>query len=230
MSIDPKAFWEEKILTWESGRYDRKQATGGLLEKIADASSSSLRYRIKVGVDLLAPHIKGKSVLEIGCGSGLIAQPLIDAGAVRYVGVDIAENAITIARKKQAELNWSDRISFKVGTVRDMPPVAEDVVVSLGVLDWLTDEELAVMFERQGRADFLHAIAERRNSLAQLAHRAYVQVSYGYRTGVYRPRYFPAKAIADFAARQRPGPFYAFRDPRLSFGALISSLPIGDRI
>ena len=230
MSVDPKAFWEDKILSWERGRYQRVQTSGGLLERIADASSRSLRYRIRIGVELLAPHIKGKSILEVGCGSGIIAQDLISAGASRYLGIDIAENAIAIANRRKAELGWGDEITFKVGTIRELPPVQEDVVLSLGVLDWLTDEELEILFQRQGKAHFLHAIAEKRNTLSQLAHRAYVQVSYGYRTGAYRPRYFKASTIAALARKHQPGPFYAFRNRQLSFGALISSLPVGDPI
>ncbi len=227
MSVDPKAFWEEKILTWEEGRYEPRKAKGGVLERIADASSRSLRYRIKIAVELLEPHVKGRSVLEIGCGSGLLAQRFIDIGAKSYLGIDIAESAIEIANKRKAEQRWSDRITFKVDTVRDMPPVTDDVVLSLGVLDWLTDEELAILFAKQGRADFLHAIAEQRISVSQLIHRAYVHVSYGHRTGAYRPRYFPAVDIARIAAKHRPGPFYAFRNTKLSFGALIATFPVG---
>lgn len=230
MSTDPKAFWEEKILTWEEGRYEPRKSKGGLLERIADASSRSLRYRIKAAVDLLEPHVKGKSILEIGCGSGLVAQRFIDLGASRYEGIDIAESAIAIAKQRQRERGWSDRISFRVDTVASMSPVGAEIAFSLGVLDWLTDQELETMFEKQGKAHFLHAIAEKRFSLSQFAHRAYVQVAYGHRTGSYRPRYFRAAEIARMAARHRPGPFYAFRDSRLSFGALISTYPIGPEI
>lgn len=230
MSTDPKAFWEEKILTWEEGRYEPSKTKGGLLERIADASSRSLRYRIQTGVELLKDHVKGKSVLEVGCGSGLVAQKFIDAGATRYVGFDIAENAIAVANKRKVEQGWSDKISFHVGTIDRMAPVKEDIVFSLGVLDWLTDQELEILFARQGTADYLHAIAEKRVSLSQYAHRAYVQVAYGHKTGAYRPRYFTAAQIAGLSAKHRKGPFYAFRNPKLSFGALISSYPIGDKI
>jgi SAM-dependent methyltransferase len=230
MSTDPKKFWEDKIIPWEEGRYEPSKTKGGLLERIADASSRSLRYRIQTGVELLADHVKGKSVLEVGCGSGLVAQKFIDAGATRYVGFDIAENAIVAANKRKTSQGWSDKISFHVGTIEKMAPVQEDVVFSLGVLDWLTDQELETLFQRQGKAHFLHAIAEKRVSLSQYAHRAYVQVSYGHTTGAYRPRYFTAAHIAGLAAKHRSGPFYAFRNPKLSFGALISSYPVGDRI
>lgn len=230
MSVDPKSFWEKKILTWEEGRYEPRKARGSLLERIADASSSSLRYRIQIAVELLEPHIKGRSVLEIGCGSGLIAQRFLEAGAASYHGIDIAEAAIEIANQRKREQGWSERITFAVGTVRDMATVTHDVVVSLGVLDWLTDEELAILFARQGKADFLHAIAEKRLSISQALHRAYVQVSYGHRTGAYRPRYFAAADIARLAAKSRPGPFFAYRHRKLSFGALVSTLPVGPRI
>ncbi len=230
MAVDPKQFWEDKIITWEEGRYEPRTAKGSILERIADASSRSLRYRIQVGVELLHDHVKGKTVLEVGCGSGIIAQKFIDAGATSYVGFDIAENAIKIANKRKADQGWSDKISFHVGSIDTMPAVKEDVVFSLGVLDWLTDAELATLFAKQGKAQFLHAIAEKRKSLSQYAHRAYVQVSYGHKTGAYRPRYFTAAEIAKYAAAHQSGPFYAFRNPKLSFGALIASLPIGEQI
>jgi SAM-dependent methyltransferase len=229
VTIDPKAFWEDKILTWELGRYQPRVANNSLLERIADWSSRSLRYRCEISVALIGDNLKHKSILDIGCGSGLLAQEFIDRGATSYLGIDFAESAIRAAEARRQQTRSRDRIAFKVASVRSMP-IEQDIVFSLGLLDWLSNEELAILFEKQGRADFLHAIAERRTSIQQLIHRAYVHLSYGHRTQGYKPRYFSAAEIARLAARHRSGPTYAFRDPRLSFGALISTFPIGDPI
>ena len=53
---DPKAFWEKKILVWETGRYEKK-TTGGFLEFLADRASDSLRFRLSSSAELLAPHV-----------------------------------------------------------------------------------------------------------------------------------------------------------------------------
>lgn len=231
MGTDPKKFWESKILAWERGRYTPRQVESvSFMERIADLSSMSLRYRIRISVELLKPFLSGRSILEVGCGSGIIAADLLEAGASRYHGIDIAATAIAAAARRKQQHGWDDRITFEEASVISMRDVEHDVVLSLGVLDWLTDEEHVILFCKQGRADYLHAIAEKRLSLQQMIHRAYVHFAYGHRTQGYKPRYLSAVAIARIAARHGKPEAFAFRHPRLSFGALVSSLPIGDRI
>ncbi len=112
----------------------------------------------------------------------------------------------------------------------DLPSLSADLIVSLGLFGWLTDEEIAEVFRQSGKADFLHAIAERRPGLQQWLHRSYVQLAYGYRTDRYRPRYFTCDHLKSLAAASTRRPFYVYRNWRLSFGALLSSLPIGPEV
>jgi SAM-dependent methyltransferase len=225
MAVDPKQFWEAKLLAWEEGRYGRPDRPRGLLEWIANRSSMSLRFRVAITPELLRPYLAGKRVLELGCGSGIIAGKLIEHGAASYLGIDIAESAIEKARSRHGN---DARMQFQVGNVADLPPLSVDLIVSLGLFDWLTDDEIAAVFRQSGKADFLHAIAERRPGLQQWLHRSYVQLAYGYRTDSYRPRYFTCDHIKSLAEVRQP--LHVYRSWRLSFGALISSLPIGPKI
>jgi SAM-dependent methyltransferase len=227
MAVDPKQFWEAKLLAWEEGRYGRPDRPRGLLEWIANRSSMSLRFRVAITPELLRPYLAGKRVLELGCGSGIIAGKLIEHGAASYLGIDIAESAIEKARSRHGN---EVRMQFQIGNAADLPPLSADLIVSLGLFDWLTDDEIAAVFRQSGKAHFLHAIAERRAGIQQWLHRSYVQLAYGYRTDRYRPRYFTCDHVRSLSAAGASRPLYVYRNWRLSFGALLSSLPIGPEV
>ncbi|MGM3932456.1 class I SAM-dependent methyltransferase, partial [Salmonella sp. NW378] len=79
-------------------------------------------------------------------------------GAASYLGIDIAEAAIMRARERYGENDG--RIRFEINGVAEMAPLAADLVISLGLFDWLRDDEIADVFRKSGSAHFLHAIAE----------------------------------------------------------------------
>jgi SAM-dependent methyltransferase len=227
MAVDPKQFWEAKILAWENGRYGQPGRPTGLLEWIADRSSMSLRYRVAVTPQLLRPFLADRRVVELGCGSGLLAGKLIELGAASYLGVDIAKPAIEKARRSY---HGRDRIEFMIGDIGSLPQIPADLVISLGLFDWLADEQIASVFGKFGAADFLHAIAETCPGFQQWLHRRYVQLAYGRHTGIYRPRYLTCEHIKSLAQLAEGSPLYVYRSWRLSFGALISSFPIGEKL
>jgi SAM-dependent methyltransferase len=229
MTTDPKAFWEQKILRWEADRYGAGSADAPFLEKLARRASRSLRARLAIAAELLRPHVAGKRVVELGCGSGLLTDGLIEAGAASYRGYDIAESAIAAARARAQASPHADRVAYDVADVGALPPLQADVVFSLGLFDWLTTEQIEAVFRAGGDSDYLHAIAEKRVSLSQYVHRAYVYVSYGHRTGAYVPRYFRVAELEAAAARHNRRPMNVFRTPALSFGALLTTLPVPPR-
>ena len=228
MESDPKEFWDKKILSWEVGRYGTPAKRVGIVEWIANRSSMSLRFRIRVVPQLLEPHLHNRRVVEIGCGSGLLARPLLDRGAASYVGIDIAEAAIARARERSE--NIDPRIEFVCGGVDQAMSRPGDIVISLGLFDWLNESEIEELFQRSGDADVLHAIAERRPGFQQSLHRLYLRLTYGHDANAYRPRYFLPTQIVALAAKAATRPLHIYRDRRLSFGALISTFPIGPTI
>ncbi len=221
-------FWEKKILSWEAGRYGRVSGALPLLERAANRLSFSLRFRLFITGELLAPFVAGKTVLELGCGSGLLASRIMAAGAASYLGVDIAAAAIENARRRAAAAGLSGAVRFQQGAADGPGIAAAQIVFSLGLFDWLDDDEIAGIFARNPNSDFLHAISERRRSFGQLAHRAYCLLAYGFRTKGYVPRYLSVEQVAGIYRRYGGKPVYVYRHPKLSFGALVTTLPVTD--
>ena len=222
---DAKAFWNAKILGWEDSRYGGA-ATPGLIEALAGRASSSLRFRLDVAARLLAPHLAGRRVVELGCGSGLLAERLLALGAASYQGYDLSEAAIARAEQRAAASPRGEAMRFTVAAVADLPPQGDALAISLGLVDWLAPAELDRLFALGRQGSCLHALSERRRSAEQLIHRAYVQLSYGWKNGGYAPRYHEVAEIAAIANRYGVGPLTVFRHRRLRFGVFVSDLPL----
>lgn len=56
----------------------------------------------KPSIRSLLPELKGKTVLDLGCGFGENCIDFINKGAVRVVGIDISEKMLTIAKAENA--------------------------------------------------------------------------------------------------------------------------------
>lgn len=217
------AFWDAKILDWESDRYGSEHPSG-VLENLVRPFSQSIAYRLRTGRTLLAPQVRGARILELGCGSALLAEDLIGLGANSYVGIDFAPSAIHAAAARLAGAECAERARVQVGdVVRDELPAA-DIVFSLGLLDWLPDDAIDRVLSASGPARFLHIFSERRPGLAQLMHRLYVSVAYGWRSGGYVPRYLDLDRVLAVPRARALRPVRILRDPALSFGAVVTDL------
>jgi ubiquinone/menaquinone biosynthesis C-methylase UbiE len=77
----------------------------------------------------LLGNIKGKRILDLGCGPGIHAKKLFDMGA-KIKGIDISKELIELARKEAPE------IEFKLGDAEKLPYKNSefDIVVSSLVL------------------------------------------------------------------------------------------------
>lgn len=224
--FDVQGFWQARILDWERGRYGVEGVRRGPLERLADRASDSLRFRLESAGDLLAPAAEGCRVVDLGCGSGLLGRRLLDAGASSYIGYDIAPAAIDAARARAKEEGWDSRARFEVATVADLDALDADLVVSLGLTDWLSDDDLDRVFALGRGAAFLHAYSEARPSLQRWLHTAYCYAAYGYRTQGYVPRYLDTGWFTALARRHHEGPVQVWRHPRLAFGAYLTSLQL----
>lgn len=70
----------------------------------------------------LSPHLRGKRVLDYGCGRGLSSIVCIEHGASSVVGVDLFQDRIAEGRQFLQETGYADRITLAhVEDTRDVP-------------------------------------------------------------------------------------------------------------
>lgn len=225
MSIDKKNFWEKKIIGWEDLRYNKNNSGFNLFEKTVDKTNNTLIFRLNFAFKILKPLIKDKKVVELGCGSGFLAKKFIEAGASSYTGYDISENAISRAKKLFKDENASNKINFFAKPILDLEILDADYVFSLGLTDWLNDDEIDHMLKVSSKCDNLHSISEKKFSIFRVLHQIYVFFSYGYKSKGYTPRYFNSKLFSAKIKKHTNKETYEFRDKKMSFGMFISTIP-----
>ena len=88
-------------------------------------------------------------VLDVGCGSGRIGEPILDAGAGEYVGIDFSEPMIALAGDRLARFG-DERVELVTGDfLKESLGGQFDVIVGLGLFDYLPDPEAFVRRMRE---------------------------------------------------------------------------------
>lgn len=96
----------------------------------ADDGSTRLRGVSRPLVTALeSVGIRGRSVLDVGCGAGELCLTLLDRGAVAAAGVDLSPRSVERARQTSREHGVADRVTFRVGDGSQAVLAAADVVV-----------------------------------------------------------------------------------------------------
>lgn len=224
MQIDKKEFWEKKIVDWENARYLGEVKEQNFIERWVRKGGGSVWQRLQLAQDILRPYLAGKIVLDLGCGSGWLFKLLADSQARSFIGIDLAESAIRNGEALSRRFGYADRVSFLVGNAVQIAFPHFDIAVSLGLFDWLSDSEIDILLEKIRGRQFLIAVAEKSNSMAQMLHRLYVFLAYGHKTGRYVPRYFSMGEIFSRLSRHGFKNLKVVRNKKMSFGAFVHNL------
>ena len=91
---------------------------------------------------------RGDSVLDVGCGSGILGIAALLCGAGKAVGVDIDEKAVETARENAQINNVQDRFTAVCGSFTDKVEGKFDIVLANIVAD-------AILFLSKGVAEFM---------------------------------------------------------------------------
>jgi ubiquinone/menaquinone biosynthesis C-methylase UbiE len=98
-----------------------------------------VRRRLELTLERIQP-LAGRSVLDVGCGSGRFCIAFAEHGAARVVGVDFAPAMIDIANDIARRAGVQDRCEFRVGAFPDVVPDGPfDASTALGFFDYIPD-------------------------------------------------------------------------------------------
>ncbi len=85
----------------------------------------------------------GDTVIDVGCGSGVLSFVAQRLGAGRVIGVDLSDGAIEVAKRNAERLGVADVVEFRVGDLLDpVRDVQADVII--GDVSGIPDEIAAV--------------------------------------------------------------------------------------
>jgi 2-polyprenyl-3-methyl-5-hydroxy-6-metoxy-1,4-benzoquinol methylase len=125
----------------DATRFDAIYATkkGPVERFIDDVWRGVVKRRFLLTLDKLEPFA-GKTVLDVGCGSGRYCLAYAHKGAKRVVGVDFAVAMIDIANKLAAEQGVADRCEFIAGAFPEAVPAGPyDYSSGMGFFDYIDD-------------------------------------------------------------------------------------------
>lgn len=88
-------------------------------------------------------QITGKTVLDVGCGGGILSESMAKLGAASVTGIDMAEKSLKIARLHALEQNVSN-VGYRCISVEDLAaeqPHGYDVVTCMEMMEHVPDPE-----------------------------------------------------------------------------------------
>ena len=132
--------------------------------------SKGLTDSSQVLLDFIANKgLGGKTVLEIGCGTGFFALETIRSGAASCIGIDLSSAAIHEANEFAKESGLQDRVRFEVANAASTRQPESDVVVMDKVLCCYADADALLKTASESSRELLGFVIPRNEGLMKPA-------------------------------------------------------------
>jgi SAM-dependent methyltransferase len=112
-----------------------------LLRKIAPAEPHNMadsiyegKSKLKMTLGDVSELIRGKTVIDFGCGEGLESVDLVQRGAANVIGIDIRESVLAKARANARAAGVGERCEFTTAT-----SAKADIIISLDGFEHFAD-------------------------------------------------------------------------------------------
>jgi 2-polyprenyl-3-methyl-5-hydroxy-6-metoxy-1,4-benzoquinol methylase len=134
-------FFDRKARSFDAIYSGQKSALGRAWDRL---TRRNIGQRFDFTLRALEP-VAGKTVLDVGCGSGRYCVELARRGATDVVGIDLAPQMLSLARDLAAGAGVADRCRFVESDVASFTAAEPfDAVVAMGFFDYV-DRPLDVL-------------------------------------------------------------------------------------
>lgn len=204
-------YWRTSARNWEAKRYGRPWSR---------FIYSSLLNRMQYLAFIIEQMPEGSHVIELGCGSGRLFDHIKNKRRLKYSGYDISPAAINEAQKR-----WKDipDTTWSCCDISDIPQQSCDLVVSAGLLDWLTDEQIKILIGRIDAPYFAHSFSKKKNTVGVYVHIIFTVIQSILNNSKYDPRKFTIAEIKTLFHQSKSLSF--IENKKLSFGCFVEHLP-----
>lgn len=178
-------YWTDHIVSWESGAYAKDSLERkSFWDRVSTVFRGDGMYvRMRAALTLVKPHIKDLTVLDVGCASGRFAFELVQAGAKKVTGIDVAPAAIKMAKHQAKSSEFASQLDFAIKDVvlthTELPSV--DLVTALGVIEYFDTNELDLFMSKLKTKyfliDFPDAGGRKRNPFTWQLRKVYLAIN-----------------------------------------------------
>ncbi len=129
-------FFDHNAQSFDGIYSGRKNIALRLLDRYG---RKNIQQRFHFTIDALSP-VKGKRILDVGCGSGRYGIELARLGAAEVVGLDLSERMLQIAERLSLAEGFETRFQFVHSDVLAFSPDEPfDGVIANGFFDYVRD-------------------------------------------------------------------------------------------
>lgn len=119
------------------GLYERKR--GPVWRWIDGTFRRDIAERFRLTFDSLG-DLRGKTVLDVGCGSGIYLREALAREAAQVVGIDPAPRMLELSRQRLDAAGFAGRYRLVEGFFPAvMPDVRPDAAIVMGVMDYIAE-------------------------------------------------------------------------------------------
>lgn len=136
-----KDFWNRHLLTWENN--------------FLTPNSVHAKQHIKC-INIAKKLPKGSNVIEVGCGTGLFVEDLLEERDYQYLAFDFSTTAIEGTQARATSASFRKVPIESIKKYLNTYPFDYQAIISIELLNWISSDELKTIAKLSSGKKYIH--------------------------------------------------------------------------